>query len=157
MTVHEVLERLDAWKQETENKDVLYVDFHCVKTAMRGSVRNRRVVDNYEVAAVLAQCYVDPKMRGQSYFVSTEEKEEYEEAERAGRDVVRAVETEKQKHVRALKQVCSGVSMLDIHHRQNHLVLEQHLKGVLEQAVQNQDRLASLKQRLNELNSRGRF
>ena len=45
---------------------------------MSGTNRNRRIVDDAEVGKILTLCYIDPKLKGESYFRNTKEKNLYE-------------------------------------------------------------------------------
>jgi hypothetical protein len=49
MSFSEVLGRLKQWKNETENMNVLYIQFDHLLIAMKGNNRNRRVIDDHEV------------------------------------------------------------------------------------------------------------
>lgn len=112
MSITEVMKRLAAWKAETANQDILYMNFDHILEAMRGDNRNRRVVEDHEVGSVLTLCYVDPKLKGESYFRTTKEKEEYEKAERAGGAVFENIETEGARQQRSLKKLFSGIRKL---------------------------------------------
>ena len=114
MSYPEALERLVAWKLETENANVLYMQFNDLMIAMRGDNRHRRIVDDHEVGTVLTLCYIDPVLKGESYFRDNKEKEMYEAAEREGTEVFVEKETEYIRSLRSLKMIFSGVHTMTL-------------------------------------------
>ncbi len=154
MTIEEVLERIDDWKLETENEHVLFVDFGMVKTAMRGNHRNRRVVDDVEVAAVMTLCYVDPKLKGESFFVSSARKKEHEEAERAGTKVFEETESQEMKQLRSMKRMFTAIEDVSTTVSSRLEVLANNMKGMNELLAGNMQRLESFRGRLKEIQKR---
>ena len=77
---------------------------------MAGTNRNRRIVDNHEVGRILTLCYIDPILKGESFFRDTTEKNQYEQAERTGTAVFVPKQTEYMRSLKSLKEIFHGVS-----------------------------------------------
>jgi hypothetical protein len=153
MPALEVLRRLSAWKAETANKDVLYLNFDHVLEAMRGDERSRRVVADHEVGAVLTLCYVDPKLKGESYFRTTREKDQYDAAERSCGAVLETVETEIERQERSLKQLFSGIRQLSADQTKNLQGFRTKMDDIKVIMRNNHTKLNSLRLRFERMNT----
>ena len=111
MSYVEAYDRLKEWKKETENNDKMFIDFKDVKIAMLGTNRNRRIVDDHEVGNILTLCYIDPVLKGESYFQSTEDKNIIEQAKRDGKPVYIPKSNEYSRSLQSLKEIFHGVSV----------------------------------------------
>ena len=100
------------WKLETENEKVLFLQFNDLLIAMKGNNRNRRIVDDEEVGVILTLCYIDPVLKGESYFRDNQTKMKYEAAELKGTKVFVEKETEYMRSLRSLKKIFSGKYMI---------------------------------------------
>ena len=153
MPTIEVLRRLRAWKAETSNKDILYLNFDHVLEAMRGDERNRRVVEEYEVGNIMTLCYIDPNLKGESYFKTTEEKDMYEAAERSGGAVFEISEAETERQERSLKKMFSGIRKLSVDqtkHLQGFRTKMNNIKSLMEN---NRVQMDSLRLRFKRMNA----
>ena len=106
--IFEFLKKRCQWKLETENEKVLFLQFNDLLIAMKGNNRNRRIVDDEEVGVILTLCYIDPVLKGESYFRDNQTKMKYEAAELKGTKVFVEKETEYMRSLRSLKKIFSG-------------------------------------------------
>jgi hypothetical protein len=151
MSYPEALERLVAWKLETENANVLYMQFNDLMIAMRGDNRHRRIVDDHEVGTVLTLCYIDPVLKGESYFRDNKEKEMYEAAEREGTEVFVEKETEYIRSLRSLKMIFSGVHTMTLQNQRQREKYKRKMDDISQLMKANERKLESLRGRFDGL------
>ena len=130
---------------------VLYIQFDHLLIAMKGTNRNKRVIDDHEVGRVLTLCYIDPILKGESYFKDTEEKDLYEKAEKEGTTVFVSRETEQTKALRSLKQIFSGMQemMKNNHDQKNEYQIR--INVINDLLKSNEQKLESLRMRFQSL------
>ncbi len=110
-------------------------------------------MDDYEVGMVMTLCYVDPKLKGESFFRNDEEKVEYEAAERAGSEVYRGEKTESDMQLQQLKELFSGVHVLTASNTRKMYDFRDHMGGITSLMRENEKKLESLRLRLQGLRS----
>ena len=98
-------------------------------------------------------CYIDPKLKGESFFRNNEEKVEYEAAERAGSEVYREEKTESDMQLQHLKELFSGVHVLTASNSKKMSELRDHMGGITSMMRENEKKLESLRLRFQGLRS----
>jgi hypothetical protein len=151
MTYKEAYERLQHWKRETENLETLYINFHDLKNAMRGTNRNRRIVDDAEVGKILTLCYIDPKLKGESYFRNTKEKNLYEKAEREGKSIFVAKQTEYMRSLKSLKEIFNGVQLMTLKNHSQARKFSKNMININDVIKLNEQKLETVRMRFQSL------
>ena len=130
---------------------VLYIQFDHLLIAMKGTNRNKRIVDDHEVGRVLTLCYIDPILKGESYFKDTEEKNLYEKAENEGTTVFVSRETEQTKALRSLKQIFSGMQEMMKNNYDQKSEYQVRINVINDLLKSNEQKLESLRMRFQSL------